>query len=103
MKDSRMRSRSRSVRSDSSNCPSRRRSLIMLVTIARIAASSWLESDRTEASTLSASIRMAASRVCGLGPAWRKRRWSTLSAASLAATEPAGAPLSSDAIWRALA
>ena len=73
------------------------------LTMARMAGSSWLASERTEASTLSASMRMAASRVCGLGPAWRKRRGSTLSAASLPAVELSGAPASSAAIWRALA
>jgi hypothetical protein len=42
-------------------------------TIARIAGSSRDASDRTEASTPSASMISAASRDCGFGPAWRNR------------------------------
>ena len=47
-------------------------------TIARMAGSSREDSDRTDASTLSASMIRAASRDCGLGPACRKVRSSTM-------------------------
>ncbi len=77
----RIRSRSRRVRSHSSNWPSPMRSSMIRVTIARIAGSSRDASERTDASTPSASMISAASRVCGLGPAWRKRRSSTPAAA----------------------
>ena len=50
-------------------------------TIARIAASSRDASERTDASTPSASMISAASRDCGLGPAWRNLRSSTAAAA----------------------
>ena len=58
-------------------------------TIARMAASSRDESERTDASTPSASMIRAASFDCGFGPACRKRRGSTASAA-LAVTGVAG-------------
>ena len=74
---SRIRSRSRSVRSHSSNWPSAIRSSMIRVTIARIAGSSREASDRTDASTPSASMSSAASRDCGLGPACRNLRSST--------------------------
>ena len=51
------------------------------VTMARIAGSSRDASERTDASTPSASMIRAASRVCGLGPAWRNLRSSTAAAA----------------------
>ena len=51
-------------------------------TIARMAGSSREESDRTDASTPSASMMRAASRDWGFGPAWRKRRSSTAAAAA---------------------
>ena len=53
------------------------RSSMIRATIARIAGSSRDASERTDASTPSASMRRAASRDCGFGPAWRKRRSST--------------------------
>ena len=47
----------------------------------RIAASSLDESERTDASTESASMMIAASRTWGFGPPWRNFRMSTASAA----------------------
>ena len=52
-------------------------------TIARIAGSSRDASERTDASTESASMMIAASRDCGFGPPWRNLRTSTASAAFL--------------------
>ena len=53
------------------------RSSMIRATIARIAGSSRDASERTDASTPSASMISAASRDCGFGPAWRNRRSST--------------------------
>ena len=50
------------------------------VTIARIAGSSRDASERTDASTPSASMSSAASRDCGFGPACRNLRSSTTDA-----------------------
>ena len=74
---------SRSVRSHSSNWSSAIRSSKIRATIARIAASSREARDRTDASTESASMMIAASRDCGFGPPWRNLRMSTASAAFL--------------------
>ena len=57
-------------------------------TIARMAGSSRDASERTAASTPSASMISAASRVCGFGPAWLNFRGSTASAVLV----PSGLP-----------
>ena len=60
--------RSRIVRSQSSNCPSRRQSSTIVWIIARIFAGVGSMSVREAASTASAIMRMPWMRVEGLGP-----------------------------------
>ncbi len=66
--ESEMMARSRIVRSQSSNCPSRRQSSTIVWTIARILAGVGSISVREAASTASAIMRMPRMRVEGLGP-----------------------------------
>ena len=72
-------------------------------TIARIAGSSRDASDRTDASTPSASMIRAASRDCGLGPAWRNLRSSTARRGALAVGSSASPPNGAAAASRARA
>ena len=66
-----MTARSRIVRSQSSNCPSRRQSSTIVWIIARIFAGVGSISVREAASTASQIIRIPLTRVDGRGPEWR--------------------------------